>query len=460
MRPSARIVINTCHGPRRLLMTRLSFTSIGSSVRAGLKTKSRLAIVIGLAGLIVFPALAAGADPEMDASLTAAFGHLGLNEYDSMEIIDTSLTIEDVTSFRYAANLDPATITEEEAGWGIPYRIGVTWATWTDPSTIPSFPDSPQVVDGALYLPHGGPLPDTSYALMWAQMKGQIPVEDPMELFQNWSFPFGIPGQPTWNPFSDFPQDTWGGASVIPYITYGPQPWGFFMSVVHEDGSLQNADFTGFALIYNDMIIVGVDEHTMFPDGIDGITYSFAGHIHDGTYGSCADCRSLVTFATGTPGTLAAAPPTGTLVVGSGTPPPSTTTTTLATTTTVAESDSATSTAATTSATPAEATGETETESGGFLWWILIIFGLILVFGGLWIWLWPRLFGGDDDDGDDPSAELHPPGEGDPSVPADTEDDPFGPPSTPQPAPTEPSAELHPPGEGDPSVPADTEDDD
>ena len=454
MRPSVRIVINTCHDLRRLLMTRLSFTSIGSSVRAGVnQKKSRLAIVIGLAGLIVFPALAAGADPEMDASLTAAFGHLGLNEYDSMEIIDTSLTIEDVTSFRYAANLDPATITEEEAGWGIPHRIGVTWATWTDPSTIPSFPDSPQVVDGALYLPHGGPLPDTSYALMWAQMKGQIPVEDPMELFQNWSFPFGIPGQPTWNPFSDFPQDTWGGASVIPYITYGPQPWGFFMSVVHEDGSLQNADFTGFALIYNDMIIVGVDEHTMFPDGIDGITYSFAGHIHDGSYGSGPNSRSLVTFATGTPGTLAAAPPTGTLVAGSGTPPPSTTTTTLAPTTTVAESGSAAPTAATTGEATEEptVTSSDEGAGGGIQLWVWLSILVILLVIAYLIW---RFFA------TKPSGELHPPEEGDPSVPADTETDPFGPPSTPPPAPTEPSAELHPPEEGDPSVPAEGETDD
>jgi len=364
---------------------------------------TRFVTAMTLALLIIVPAGLAGAGVEMDSTLTDAFGHLGLNEYDSMEIINRSLDIEDATSFRFAANLDPATIDSEEAAWGFPTRIGVTWAAWTDPSTIPSFPSAPEVMGGVLYLPRGGPLLDTNYALMWAQMGGPIPIEDPMELFQNWSFPFGVPGKPTWSPFSQFPQDTWGGASVIPYITYGPQPWGFNLSVVQDDGSLNDIDFNGFAIIYNDMIIVGVDEATMFPTGIDGITYGFAGHIHDGTFGSSPTSKSLVTFATGTPGTLIAAPPTDTLIVGSGTPPPTTTTTTTeATTTTIDESASAAAVTTTTVATE-EPTNGTETESGGFPWWILILIGLILIIAG-GLWGWTRLFGGgeDDDDGEDP----------------------------------------------------------
>jgi hypothetical protein len=340
-----------------------------------------LAIVLALTGLLVFPAGLAGAGPDMDTSLINAFGHLGLNEYDSMEIINRSADIEDVTSFRFAANLDPATIASEEAAWGFPTRIGVTWAVWTDPNTVPSFPDSPEVMGGVLYLPRGGPVVNTKYALMWAQMGGPIPIEDPMELFQNWSFPFGIPGQPTWNPLSQFPQDTWGGASVIPYISYGPQPWGFNLSVVQEDGSLLDTEFNGFAIVYNDMIIVGVDEDTMFPDGIDGITYGFAGHIHDGTYGATPSSKSLVTFATGTPGTLTSAPPTGLLVVGTGAPPPTTTTTAPTTTTALVESAPTTS-AGSAQDTAQEETDEPASETGGFPWWILALFGLIAVIIG------------------------------------------------------------------------------
>lgn len=347
---------------------------------------ARFATAMTLALLIIVPAGLAGAGVEMDSTLADAFGHLGLNEYDSMEIINRSLDIEDASSFRFAANLDPATIDSEEAAWGFPTRIGVTWAAWTDPSTIPSFPSAPEVMDGVLYLPRGGPVLDTNYALMWAQMGGPIPIEDPMELFQNWSFPFGVPGKPTWSPFSQFPQDTWGGASVIPYITYGPQPWSFNLSAVQDDGSLNDIDFNGFAIIYNDMIIVGVDEATMFPMGVDGITYGFAGHIHDGTFGSSPTSKSLVTFATGTPGTLIAAPPTDTLIVGSGTPPP-TTTTTEETTTTIDESASGAGVTTTIASTTEEATGDqtdgAETESGGFPWWILALIGLIaVVIGG------------------------------------------------------------------------------
>jgi hypothetical protein len=81
-----------------------------------------------LALLLIVPAGLAGAGVEMDSTLTDAFGHLGLNEYDSMEIINRSLDIEDASSFRFAANFDPATIDSEEAAWGFPTRIGVTWA--------------------------------------------------------------------------------------------------------------------------------------------------------------------------------------------------------------------------------------------------------------------------------------------------------------------------------------------
>jgi hypothetical protein len=345
-----------------------------------------LVIALTLAGVLALPAGLAGAGAEMDSTLTGALAHLGFNEYDSMEIINRSMETEDVTSFRFAASLDPATIDEDEAPWGYPARIGVTWVTWTDPSTVPAFPESPEVIDGVLYLPRGGPVLDTNYVLMWAQMRGPIPIEEPMDLFQNWSFPFGIPGQPTWNPISQYPQDTWGGASVIPYITYGPQPWSFDVSVVQEDGSLLDSDFNGFALIYGDTIFAAVEEKQMFSDSIDGITYSYAGHIHDGTYGASESSRSLVTFATGTPGNLVEVPPTGLLVVGSGTPPP-TPTTQATTTTTIDESASGAAVTTAPAGTTKEGTAQqpetTETESGGFPWWILALVGLIaVVIGG------------------------------------------------------------------------------
>ena len=104
----------------------------------------RLAIFLALTGLMVFPAGLAGAGPDMDASLIDAFGHLGLNEYDSMEIINRSADIEDVTSFRFAANLDPATIASEEAAWGFPTRIGVTLGSLDRPKHRPIIPRLPR----------------------------------------------------------------------------------------------------------------------------------------------------------------------------------------------------------------------------------------------------------------------------------------------------------------------------
>ncbi len=376
--------------------TKVASTSIGRAARTRpIRRIPGLASALVLTILIVLPAGLAGADETMDANLTEAFGHLGFNEYDSMEIINRSVDTEDVRSFRYAANLDPATIASEEAAWGFPARMGVTWVTWTDRSTIPSFPDHAQVVDGALYLPRGGPIPDIEYVVMWAQMGGPIPIDDPMEFFQNWSFPTGVSGQPKWNPLSQFPLDTWGGASVIPYITYGPNPWGFFTSVVQEDGSLADLDFIGGALIYGDVIIAFVEVNALFPNGHEGSTFSFAGHIHDGTYGANPSSKSLVTFATGTPGDLVEMPTTDMLVVGSGTPPPTTSTST--TTTTVAESESAAAATTSTIETTAEATGEEQSDAAGFPWWIVILIGLIILIYGGWLY-----FSRGNDDGDDP----------------------------------------------------------
>jgi hypothetical protein len=334
-----------------------------------------IAVVVALT-----PALSALAGAGLDTNLASAFGRLGLTDNDLTNIYDNTWDVTDLTLFRYGASLDEPSIDPADEPWGVPARFGVTWAVWPDESHLPEFPDSTEVVDGALYLPHGGPVPGTEYALMWAQMGGQIPVEAPMSLFENWSFPFNVPGFPTWQPLDQFPYDTWGNASTIPNLTYGPQPFDLTLKVVAADGALLDQDFNGFGLISGDTIIIGIDKETMFPGDTDGVTYGFAGHIHDGGFGANPNSESLVSFATGTPGNLISIPPATLLEVGA-TLPPTTTTTSTTTTTTL---PSTTTTVASTTTEAVEATDELPPATG--FPWIPVLLGLlgivVIVVGG------------------------------------------------------------------------------
>ena len=343
----------------------------------------RAVTVLAVALALAVPAALAGAKGRIDPNLVDAFAHLNFTQADSQQIIDRSWSVSDPAMFRYAAALDAPSITPEEAPWAVPTRIGLTWVSWPA-DQVPTFPSSAQIVNNALYLPHNGPIADTEYALMWAQMGGPVPIQDPMEFWHNSSFPIGIPGEPTWNPFSSFPYDTWGGASVIPYLTYGPQPWSLNLSVVQQDGSLADIDFSGFGLIANDMIIIAVDVDSLLPNGPEGLTYSFAFHTHDGGYGASPSSKSLVTFATGTPGNLLPYVPGGLLVVGS-TPTPEPTTTTTVPTTTTTTLGTAPPDDDTTVGAAGDTAGDTTT-SGGLPGWVvafLAALGLtVAVIGG------------------------------------------------------------------------------
>ena len=346
----------------------------------------RAVAVLAVAFALAMPAALAGAKGQIDPNLVDAFGRLNLTQADAQQIIDRSWSVSDPAMFQFAAALDDPSISPDDAPWAVPTRIGLTWASWPA-DQVPSFPSSAQVINNALYIPHNGPTAGTEYALMWAQMGAPVPIQDPMELWHNSSFPIGIPGQPTWNPLSQFPYDTWGGASVIPYLTYGPQPWSLDLSVVQQDGSLADIDFSGFGLIANDMIIVAVDVDSLLPNGPDGLTYSFAFHTHDGGYGASPSSRSLVTYATGTPGNLLPYVPGDLLVVGS---------TVLATTSTSSTSTSSTTTTTTAGTEPSDddtTVGVTDDgenlESGSFRVWVpivIIIGGLVITIGGYWVY--------------------------------------------------------------------------
>lgn len=328
--------------------------------------------------LAMAPALAAaGGTNGMDGSLASAFSRLDMTEGDVGLVFDHTWDVDDPTLFRFADALDEPTIDPTSNGWTVPQRIGLAIANWPED---PEIPTSTQVTEGALWVPTGeGLLPGVDYALIWAQMGGEVPIEPPMNLFQNWSFPISTPGAAVWEPIDQFPNDTWGNASVIPNLTYGPNPHDFQLFNVLPDGTLTTIPVNGFGLITGDMIIVGVDAATVFPDGVDGAAYGFAGHVHDGGFGADPSSQSIVSYATGLPGTLAQIAPLTVIEVGS-TPPPTTTTTSTTTTSTT------TTTVPETTTTLAQTAPPPDDETGGgvpLLAWILGALGIVaIVIGG------------------------------------------------------------------------------
>ncbi|MGD2102745.1 MAG: hypothetical protein PVG83_10995 [Acidimicrobiia bacterium] len=338
----------------------------------------RLAMVLIGVIVLVIPTITARGGAGLDSNLASAFGRLGLTEVDMVGIFASSLEITDPELYRFAAALEPPSVDPADAPWGVPARIGVTRAVWPDSDLVPSFPGSPEVVEGALFLPHGGPLPETEYFLMWAQMNGPVPVDPPDGQFQQWSFPFASPGSTIWQPLPQFPNDTWANASAIPHISYGPGPHALSMSIVAADGALLDQDFNGFGLVSGDTIIIGVDTDTLFPNGTSGVTFGFAGHIHDGGFGATPESASLISYATGLPGTLVPIPSGSLLVVGA----PQPTSTTITTTTTTPSST--TTVQPTTTTTDVSVVDESPDESSGFPWLPVLLgaLGAIVVFVG------------------------------------------------------------------------------
>ncbi len=356
------------------------------------KPRITLVLAIVVMAALVGPALAGSAGAGPDPNLASAFARLGFGASDMEVVYDNTWDVAEPTLYRFGASLDPPSLSPTEAPWAVPERIGVTWVSWPDEASVPVMPDDTEVIEGALHISRGGPMAGTEYVVVWAQMGGPIPIEPPMDLYENWSFPFAAPGSPTWEPLEQFPYDTWSGASSIPNLTYGPDPFDLMLTVVAPDGTLVDQPFEGFGLISGDTIIVGVDRATMFPGSLEGVTYGFAGHVHDGGFGATPDSLSLVSYATGLPGNLIPIPPPSLLEVGS--TPPSTTVTSSPTSTTA---PTTTTTAPTTTTTVAG--GEVPQTSSGFPWipLLLALLGItIIVVGGRMFLLAP----------DDPCAEA------------------------------------------------------
>ncbi len=302
-----------------------------------IRPTSKAAALLLAVLLLSAPGAAAQELDPTDASLIAAFERLNFDSFDMELVFANTLDLEEPTLFNFASSLDPPTIDPESEPWGVPTRIGFARAVWMSDEDTPQFPDEPSVIDDALFVASGGPESEVEYLLMWAQVDGVVPIEEPLLLFQNWSFPIAVPGGLTWTPTEAFPYDTWANSSSMPFMTYGPNPWNLGLNEVQADGTLAAAPFSGFGLIAADTIVLGVDSANIAGADQSDLLFGFAAHIHDGGFGATEESESLIAFGTGMPGELWEVPESGLLDVGNMAPP--TTTTSAPTTTTSTASD-------------------------------------------------------------------------------------------------------------------------
>lgn len=312
--------------------------------------------------------------------------HLGATPDQGAEFASNMMPL-DIVPYRFADNPSgEATLSADDFPWMRPNAIGADLVQLPSDFAGPSFPE------GTVHATSGnGLVPGGVYGLFLASYDGEMTEDNMGGLYFNLSIPTVKPGADVWVPAAAFPADTWGGAGTIPYLTYGPNPWGLSMSQVQQDGSLADVPFDGFGFVGHGVSGFLVDIDSLVGPGGDWneLGFGFALHVHDGTFGSCDTCRSAI-YASPRIGPESSLKRTFysttrvdmPLMLGGSTrvaPTTTTTTTTPTTTTTIQET---TTTAASGTQTDTSSTG------GGLpiVFVILIFIGLLVALGGGYLW--------------------------------------------------------------------------
>lgn len=206
--------------------------------------------------------------------------------------------------------------------------------------------------------------------------------EDPADLTVQIDYPIGIKGQDGWVALDAFPGDTWQGASVVLSAQMVPEGE-FVYHLIDAQNEFALIPFDGFFAAGADWTIAAVDYGALMDhSGGAELSYGYASHVHDGSYGRCDTCLSSIVTYPEVPRTesdlfgfpepislVEAAPPPP--------PPPSSTTTTSTTTPTTTEPTPVTSTSpGDDPAAPVDGGG------GGSIPWIPIGIGLLIAGAG------------------------------------------------------------------------------
>ena len=229
-----------------------------------------------------------------------------------IDIVNANLMpIGNTDMYRFGDNPSGTpTLSDAEAGYMTPTFIGAYQFQWNNPDQIPNFPDRADAFASGLGANiNGGPFLGQTYVVFTAVMADDIPFgPDDDEFHKNFAFILSVHGHEGWVPLSQFPGDTWSAAAYVLNILYGPEPWN---SRIYEvrGGDLKQAPADGFSYISGNVVVFGVNaqmfgtfgDNSQFMDNLAWVGFGWAGHVHDGRFGSCGDCPSKITTYPSTP---------------------------------------------------------------------------------------------------------------------------------------------------------------
>jgi hypothetical protein len=252
--------------------------------------------VLGVAAVLAL----VGPGHEIDSGQTpAAISVLDSSTMDELpvrQISDLLTAVPSVQSYRYGDDPTGApTLNRDSVPAATPDLLGVALIT---PGTT-GYGDLEFAVKtaGISYGQSGLGLVDTKdYALFVSSRAADLggPIVSDKTLWVQTDFTIGWDSLPGWKALDQYPGDTWQGASLALTAQYQPdKPLNFSLS--DTANGFASVPFDGFYARGDSWTIAAVDLETIEGYGGPGWKYGFASHIHDGGYGSCPTCASIVT---------------------------------------------------------------------------------------------------------------------------------------------------------------------
>lgn len=132
------------------------------------------------------------------------------------------------------------------------------------------------------------------YLFFIATRAGQTTASPQPGLVSQIEFPIGFAGETGWVAQSKFPGDTWQGASLV--LSSQLTLEGKFTTTLYDVGNgFAPLPFNGLFARGPDWAMAAVDWGTLEAYNPRPVSWGFASHVHDGSFGSCSTCASIVT---------------------------------------------------------------------------------------------------------------------------------------------------------------------
>jgi len=212
----------------------------------------------------------------------------------------TDISADDIQTFRFGD--DPTgtpTLDVADSPWLTPVRLGAGLVEW-GPDTLPVAPGEGVQPNGDIWATiGGGPKPDTTYLLEWAELDGPVPGPDGLDLWQNLAFPTSLHDHEGWSAQGPYIADTWQQGAFTPVLTYGPDPWSFQVQETADGNLVDRNDMSGFAYVGDTTLVMAFEAGPVLGDSpaemLPWMGVGFAAHSHDGNFGAMPDSISRVT---------------------------------------------------------------------------------------------------------------------------------------------------------------------